>query len=296
MKDLKVGIIGNEGNWHSQMLRQAWRQRDIDPIFLDVVRLKASLGRCKRIVAGEVELNGLDLVMICSVPGGSLEQVIYRMDALHQLEDQGVRLVNRPGAIEKMVDKYYTLSLLQEAGLRVPETIVTENLEEASSAFEQLGGDVVIKPLFGSSGIGMVRVTEPEIARRILYAMHMNGFVFYLQQFIPHYDADIRVLVLNGACIAAMKRVADTWKTNISQGARPEKYSLEEDVRLASLASAEALGADFCGVDLMRGEDGLLYVIEVNSMPAWQGLQQVTEDDVAHRIVDGCLAILDHTP
>jgi len=296
LKDLKVAVIGSGENWHGQVLRQAWQQQGVDPLFVDVLRLKARLGKNWRITAGEVELNGLDLVMVRHVPGGSLEQVIYRMDALHQLEDQGVRLVNRPGAIEKMVDKYYTSSLLQAAGLQVPETVVTENPEEASAAMDLLGGDVVVKPLFGSSGIGMVRVTEPEIAGRVFRAMHLNGFVLYLQRFIPHHDSDLRVLVLNGECIAAMKRVSNSWKTNIAQGGRPEKYLLEEDVHIASQTAATALGADYCGVDLLRGEDGVLYLIEVNSMPSWQGLQQVTEDDIAHRIVHGCMALLDRTP
>ena len=101
---------------------------------------------------GITQLDGMDLVLVRAVPGGSLEQVIYRMDALHQLENLGIRVVNSPGAIEKMVDKYYTSSLLQKAGLQVPETLVCEDLGSAVEAFQALGKDVVIKPLFGSRG------------------------------------------------------------------------------------------------------------------------------------------------
>ena len=223
------------------------------------------------------------------IPGGSLEQVIFRMDALHQAENAGLRVINSPYAIEKMVDKYYTLSLLQQAGVRVPGTFVTEDPTLAMDAFQTLGQDVVIKPLFGSRGVGMVRVTEMDTALRVFRALQLGGYVYYLQQFIPHHDRDLRVMVIGDECVAAMERVADTWKTNIAAGARPVHVEITPDVQEACLKSAQTLGADYCGVDLIRSESGELYVIEVNSMPAWQGLQEVTPFNLADRISDFCL-------
>ena len=230
--------------------------------------------------------------MVREVPGGTLEQVIYRMDVLHQLENMGVRLINPAGAIEKMVDKYYTSSLLQAAGLRVPPTMVTENYADAITIFEQLGSDVVVKPLFGSRGVGMVRVTDADIASRVFKALHLGGYVFYLQQFIPHNNRDLRVLVSGNQCIAAMERVSDNWKTNISLGAKPCAVQVTDEICDASLKAAHAVGANYCGVDLLYGEDGSLYVLEVNSMPAWQGLQQVTEFEVAERLVDDFIELM----
>jgi len=294
MKIKNIALIINGEGWHSQVLQQAWQKHGVEPILVEAVDLHASLGKNIKVNGGTTHLDQMDLLMVRGIPGGSLEQVIYRMDALHQLENQGAWLINCPAAIEKMVDKYYTLSLLQKAGLKVPDTFVTENTKFTETMFDQLGGDIVIKPLFGSRGVGMVRVNDREILMRVLYAMQTNGFVLYLQKFIPHGNSDIRVLVQNGECIAAMKRVADGWKTNISQGALPEKYLLEEDVKEASLLAAHILNADLCGVDLMRGEDGCLYLIEVNSMPSWQGLQHVIDFDIADRIVDGCLYLYNH--
>jgi RimK family alpha-L-glutamate ligase len=283
---LKIGILGLRDSWHGLALLHAWQKKGIEPIFADVTQLKVSLGPAPAVLCGETVLSDLDLLMVREVPGGTLEQVIYRMDVLHQLENMGVRLVNPAGAIEKMVDKYYTSSLLQAVGLRVPPTAVTENFADAMVLFEQLGGDVVVKPLFGSRGVGMVRVTDVDVAGRVFKALQLGGYVFYLQQFIPHNNRDLRVMVVGNKCIAAMERVSDNWKTNVSRGAKPWAFQITKEIREASLKAARALGADYCGVDLLYGEDGNLYVLEVNSMPAWQGLQQVTEFDIAERLVE----------
>jgi len=201
-------------------------------------------------------------------------------------------VVNSPYAIEKMVDKYYTLSLLQLAGLRVPETRVCENFVGAMEAFQALGENVVVKPLFGSRGVGMVRVTEADTAGRVFRAPQLGGYVYYLQQFLPHENRDLRVMVVGIECVAAMERVADSWKTNIAASARPVRVDVTPEVRDICLCASQTLGADYCGVDLLRSATGELYILEVNSMPAWQGLQQVTQFDLADRIVEYCLGII----
>ena len=76
-------------------------------------------------------------------------------------------------------------------------------------------------------------------------------------------------------------------------GARPESYQPSEEEALASRLAARTVGAGYCGVDLLRGEDGRLYVIEVNSMPSWQGLQQVTDFNIADRLVAGFLSMIE---
>ena len=285
----KAVIFGTPGSWHCEKLARALKKRRIQPTFASINAVCAQLGNRLEVTFEDEPLSLFDMGFVREVPGGSLEQVIFRMDALHQLENGGMRIINSPYAIEKMVDKYYTLSLLQKAGLPVPETRVLEGAEAALAAFHALGGDVVVKPLFGSRGVGMVRVTDDDTAGRVFRAMQIGDFVYYLQKFIPHDNRDIRVLVAGGECIAAMERVARDWKTNVAAGAHPEPYEPEEDVRTASLLAVQAVGADYCGVDLLRSESGELFLLEVNSMPAWEGLQTVTQFDIADRIVEKCL-------
>lgn len=116
----------------------------------------------------------------------------------------------------------------------------------------------------------------------------MSGSVLYLQKFIPHNNRDLRLMVAGGECIAAMERVADDWKTNVAVGAVPLRYQPNEEVLAISLAAARAVGADYCGVDLLYSESGEPFLLEVNSMPAWEGLQTVTRFDIAERIVEAC--------
>lgn len=286
MSPHQVAIIGSPESWHSQALARAYQKRGIEPKFALAEHLMSELGSQARVIADDLDLTQMDLVWVREVPGGSLEQVIYRMDALHQLENSGVKLVNPPGAIEKMVDKYYASSLLHTTGLLTPDTVVTESFSEAMKAFHSLGGDVVVKPLFGSRGVGMVRVQDVDIAGRVFKSLQLGGYVYYLQRFIPHNNRDIRLFMIGDECVSAMVRAADDWKSNISQGAKAQPYTPTEEERRIGATAMHAVGALYGGIDLLPGEDGKVYVLEVNSMPAWQGLQQVTDFDIADTLVE----------
>lgn len=287
----RIAILGSSDSWHGQELARAFQDVGANTEFVDPLTLQARLGQSMGVLGQGMDLQDFDMLLVREVPGGSLEQIIFRMDALHQLENMGLKVINSPYAIEKMVDKYYTSSLLQQAGLLVPETIVCEDFSRAMEGFHQLGADVVVKPLFGSRGVGMVRVTDPDTAARTFHALQMSSYIFYLQKFIPHNNRDIRVLVMGDECLAAMERVGDNWKTNISVGAQPLKLELTDEITKLSSQAAKSVGADYCGVDLLRCETGELYVIEVNSMPAWQGLQQVTDFNIAKALVDFCCGL-----
>ena len=126
--------------------------------------------------AGGLNLFEADGILVRMMPPGSLEQVVFRMDALHGLEAAGVRVLNPPRAIEAAVDKYLATAKLARAGMPVPPTWCGENAEAALIAFDALGGDVVIKPLFGSEGRGMIRATDRETAWRVVHALRACGF------------------------------------------------------------------------------------------------------------------------
>jgi RimK family alpha-L-glutamate ligase len=239
----------------------------------------------------DTSLLDVDAVLARIIPNGSLEQIIYRVDALHWIESRGIPVINSPRAIERSVDKFYTTALLHDAGLPVPDTIVCERLEDAMAAVRAMG-EVVIKPLFGSMGHGLVRVSDPEVAFRIVRALEQIKAVFYVQRAIPHEGRDIRVLVVGGRVLAAIeRRAADgDWRANVSRGATAR--AIELPARWADLAvgAAAAVGADYAGVDLLPSSDGDVFVLEVNGIPGWQGLQRATGVDVAGAIVDHLLA------
>jgi ribosomal protein S6--L-glutamate ligase len=204
-----------------------------------------------------------------------LEEVIFRMDALAQLEAAGTPVVNKPRALEIAIDKYLSLALLARAGIRVPETIIVQGEASARHAWDQLGGSCVAKPLFGSRGRGISRVSSDSEATAI-----GAGGVAYLQEFIPHPGWDLRILVV-GDDAFAMRRVAAAgeWRTNVSLGGRPETVEVPAEVIAIARRAAATVGATIAGVDILPGPDGPV-VLEVNAVPAWRGLQSVVDTDL----------------
>ena len=210
--------------------------------------------------------------------------MIYRVDILHCLELAGKRVVNTARAIERGVDKYLTLSLFVREGLPVPATIVTEHLDEAMAGFEELGGDVVVKPLFGSEGRGMTRVTDSDMAYRVFKALELGGYLYYLQEFLDHGNEDIRVFVVGGKVVASMRRQGTSWKTNLAVGA--QGFAFEPDEIMADMAvrAAGTVEADYAGVDFIVCDKGY-QIIEVNTIPAWAGLKMATGIDAGEALV-----------
>jgi RimK family alpha-L-glutamate ligase len=286
---MKIGILGQAGSWHVQALQSALARRDLDVPSFPITRLAARLAASPWFSVMGEPLEEYDILFVRSIPGGSLEQIIFRVDALHRLESTGVRLVNSPSVIERTVDKYYTSALLEAAGLPTPRTVVTERLDDAMAAFHELGGDVVIKPLFGSEGRGMVRASDPDIAYRVFRALELGRYIYYLQEFASHGCQDIRAFVVGGKVVAAMLRRGETWKTNLAQGAAGSPIILDSLAQELAVRAARALGAVYAGVDILPLESGGYSVIEVNGIPGWQGLQSVTGVDVAGRLVDHLL-------
>jgi len=286
---MKVGILGQEGGWHVTALQSALARRNIVAPGFSSTQLTARLAARPYLAATGEPLDEYDILFVRAIPGGSLEQIIFRMDALHRLENAGVRIVNSPTVIERTVDKYYTSTLLEDAGLPTPRTVVTERFDEALAAFHELGGDVVVKPLFGSEGRGMVRVSDPDIAHRVFQALELCRDVYYLQEFVPHGHEDIRVFVVGGEAVAAMMRRGETWKTNVAQGAGARPLVLDGTLQEMAFLAVQALGADYAGVDILPIEGGGYTVIEVNGIPGWRALQTVTGVDVAERLVEYAL-------
>jgi RimK family alpha-L-glutamate ligase len=240
-----------------------------------------------------VALDALDLLIVRGLPRGSLEQVIFRMDALHVLAEQGVRCVNHPRAIERTIDKSWASAVLALAGVPTPPTIVCERYEDAMQAFSELGGDVVVKPLFGAMGNGIVRVEDRDVAHRVFRALELERTVYYVQRCVaPAGRRDLRVLVVAGEVAGAMERVSDSWRANVARGARPRAVVLGEAERGLALAAAAAVGADVAGVDLLVCPDGSVAVLEVNGIPGWQALQSVCSHDLTELVASACLALV----
>ncbi len=288
----RVGVASTEPEgWETSRLVSEIQRRDTKCVVFDVTETIVRVGgKRPRVQFKREDLTTLEGVFTRAVPGGSLEQVILRMDTLHCLERLGIPFMNRPHAIEKAVDKYYTLRLLELAGIPVPSTTITQYARDALHAFRRYK-DIVVKPLFGSGGVGMTRITDHEIARRVFRALEASRYVMYVQEYLEHGNRDIRVFVIGNKAIAAMTRVGDNWKTTLRQGAEPKPLHLSPGLADIAEKCAETIGLAYTGVDILETKNGPV-VTEVNSSSGWQGLQQVTEINIAEQLVDHFYTII----
>jgi RimK family alpha-L-glutamate ligase len=296
---MQVVILSGPG-WHTDQLSSALTERGHIARVLPYEGLVARLGGPLGLSCAATAILDADAVLARFIPSGSLEQIIYRVDALHWIEEHGVPVVNSPRAIERAVDKFYTDALLQEAGLPVPETVVCEGAEDAMAAIRamlgrrSLGegcGDVIIKPVFGSMGHGIVRVSDPDVAFRVLQSLEQVRAVFYVQRAVDSGGRDVRAFVVGGRVLGAIERRAEggDWRTNVSRGGSARPFDLPPAWEALALGAAAAVGADYAGVDLVPSQDGAVFVLEVNGIPGWQGLQRATGIDVAGAIVEHVL-------
>jgi len=286
----RIALITDDPGWHGARLREAFsgRGREMGVVSLRECAIDLTQAAHGLVVPGFAD--GLpDGVFVRGVPGGTLEQVVLYLDLLHALHALDIPVYNSGRAIERSVDKGMTSLLLHQAGIPVPRTWVVSNPDQAQAIWMRERADghrLLVKPLFGSQGLGIMRLSASDA----LPALDDYQGVYYLQHFIEGSNYDWRVFVVNGKAIASMQRHGNHWLNNVAQGATC--IAAPRDIELETLAeaAADALSMDYAGVDLMRDAGGLLQVIEVNGIPAWQGLQAACGVDIAGHLADDFFA------
>lgn len=283
-----VALFTDGADWHAARLEQAITRRGVECRRVSLNACGFAVGRTRMGLLLPGFGDNLPSGAFVRVVGqGSFEQVTLRLGVLHALDRLGVPVYNTARAIERCVDKSTTSFLLSQAGLPTPFSVAVQSAETARAVVGEMP-DCVLKPLFGAQGRGLRRLSCPE---DVPESEAVAG-VYYLQPFVPPLRAgdwrDCRVFVVGGRAVAAMIRHGRSWITNVHQGARCEALVPEGSVADLAVRAAAAVGVDYAGVDLIADPDeqDRWLVLEVNSMPAWQGLQSVSKVDIA-----GALAI-----
>lgn len=290
---MRMAVLGNGGGWYLADLRRAAAQAGHEIAAFDYTALGASIdggtaGKEATVFGRSFaeSLHSFQAVILRSLPAGSLEQTIFRLDALARLEAAGTLVINSPKTIETAVDKFLTTARLAAAGLPAPRTIVCQTTAQAMEAFAELGGDVVVKPLFGAEGRGLARVSDPDLAWRAFQMLSQQASVIYLQEFVPHAGRDLRILTLGARLWGMSRRHANDWRTNVSRGATAEPLEITSEIASLARRSAAAVGGEMLGVDLLPARDGRLLVLEVNAVPGWRALGATLGVDVAARLLE----------
>jgi RimK family alpha-L-glutamate ligase len=287
----RVAIVVDRVDWHARELIRALATQGATAVPVKLPACRIDTTHPDGLVIPGFEARLPDAVIVRAMSGGSFEAVTLRLGILHALRERGVTVWNDARAIERCVDKSMTSFLLARADIATPATWTTESREAALAIVrrEAAQGPLVFKPLFGSQGRGLrlVRSTE-ELPEAV-------AGVYYLQRFMGvEHDGfrDFRLLVSRDRVVAGMVRHAATWITNVKQGGKPLPAVLDGEVKELAVRAAAAVGADFAGVDILFGPDGLPTVLEVNSMPAWSGLQKVAPANIADAIAADLIGTL----
>lgn len=288
---MRIGLAADNGNWHKARLKAALEHLGAEPVLFSLADVAVVTGGGEPLRVPGFPDALPDGVLLRTVAGGTFEATTLRLGVLHALVACGTTVWNPPAAIERSVDKAMTSLLVARAGLPTPDTFVFSKREAAADLVAREarpGRPIVLKPLFGSQGEGLQLIERPED----LPDEEAVSRVYYLQRYVARTDGlwrDYRVFVCEGRAIAGMIREGDGWITNVHRGGRPLPWAMP--ARAADLAerAAAAIGVDYTGIDLVEDGEGGYLVLEVNSMPAWSGLQKVTDVDIAGAVARGFL-------
>ena len=216
----------------------------------------------------------------------STEQLVKRFDTLKSMESQGVVLVNKPDSMFIARDKFYSLVKLSKAGVPVPETAIVEDPFEVMRLVNRWG-DVVIKPVMGSLGLGSVRVSDPDIAFRVAKAILTANQPVYVQKYVKKPERDIRVFVVGDKILGSVYRInKSSWKTNVAQGALTQVILPDKTLEDLAFKAMRTLGLEYAGIDVVEDLEGGYKVLEVNAAPLWKGFYEATKINPAKYIVE----------
>ncbi|GJD43547.1 hypothetical protein AFCDBAGC_1399 [Methylobacterium cerastii] len=289
---MRIALAADNGNWHKARLLTALRAQGVEPVLFSLADVAIVTGGGEPLRVPGFPETLPDGVLLRTIAGGTFEATTMRLGVLHALVASGVTVWNGPVAIERSVDKAATSLMIARAGLPTPDTFVLSKRAAAAEVVAREAGPgrpLVLKPLFGSQGEGLQLIERPDD----LPPEDAVSRVYYLQRYVPRSDGlwrDYRVFVCEGRAIAGMIREGDGWITNVHLGGRPLSWAMPPRAAELAEAAAAAVGVDYTGIDLVEDGEGGFLVLEVNSMPAWSGLQKVCEVDIAGAVVRGFVA------
>ena len=289
----RIGVLGSAESWYFRDLMRAaqldcWdRPVELSPFSFSDLQVAYRGG-----AASVVEFSdhqALDALLVRTMPLGSLEQTIFRMNALQIARSTGVRVVNPPRALEIAIDKWLTLDFLRQAGLEIPRTVCCQNREAAMAAWESLGKDCVVKPLFGGEGRGIVRVQDPDMAWRVFSTLEQLQSVIYVQEFLESPGYDLRLLVIGDAVFCVKRQNPLDWRSNVSRGGTAVEYEPTFEQVAIAFRACRSIDAWMAGVDILTTDDGRDLVLEVNAVPGWRATAAALQVDIARVVLEKLL-------
>ena len=283
---MKIAVLSRNPNLYStKRLVEAGRERGHEVIVVDHLKCNIELEkRTPRIYYKDRYLDDIDAI----IPRIGASVTFYGTTVVRQFEMMKVFTVVGSQALMRSRDKLSSLQILARAGVGLPKTVFTNYTKDVEHLVSSLGGaPLVLKLLEGTQGLGVVLAETKNAATSVLEAFNGLGARVIAQEFIKEAGgADVRVFVVDGVVVGAMKRQGKEgeFRSNLHRGGKAQIIELTDEEENTALKATKALGLGVAGVDLLQSSKGPL-VLEVNSSPGLEGIEKATQKDIAKRII-----------
>jgi ribosomal protein S6--L-glutamate ligase len=284
---VKIGLLSRNANLYSTTrLREAAEERGHEVRVIDYLRCVMDITSHKpNIRYGGQELGPLDAV----IPRIGATHTFYGTAVVRQFEMMNVFPTNESQGISRSRDKLRSLQLLSRNGIGLPVTGFAHSTKDIDGLIELVGGTpLIVKLIEGTQGVGVVLAETKKAAESVIAAFRQLDANILVQEYIKEArGSDIRAFVVGGRVIAAMRRqgAPGDFRSNLHRGGTAEKIKLTPEERSTAVRAAKTMGLNVCGVDLLRSNHGPV-VMEVNSSPGLEGIEEATGVDVAGKVIE----------
>ncbi|MEX0934267.1 MAG: 30S ribosomal protein S6--L-glutamate ligase [Candidatus Saccharimonadales bacterium] len=283
---MRIAILSRStANYSTRVLIDAAEKAGHEVIVLDYAKCYMEIEHNRPTIHYKGErLRGIDAV----IPRIGFSYTGYGSAVVRQFEMMNVFTTAKSIAIVRSRDKLRSLQLMARSDIDIPKTAFASQTEDITELIELVGGaPLIVKLVESTHGQGVVLAQTKKEAKSIVQAFYSINQPILIQEFIEESGgADIRAFVVGGRVVGAMKRqgLDEDFRSNLHLGGTGEKIKLSDDERKIAVKAAKKLGLDIAGVDILQSSRGPL-VIEVNSSPGLEGIENTTNKDIASIIV-----------
>ncbi len=287
MAEYKIGVIGLPGKWSTETLADAVAEHTGYRMIIDMSNVSLQLDAGK-LVHKDMDLTEFDALIVKKITGKYSPNTIDRLDLLKVAESKGVKVFSRPGSIQQLINRLSCTVTMSNAGIPMPATLITENVEQAIKTVQQYGS-AVLKPLFSTKAQGMQLIhadMDEKTLRRILIDFQSQNPTLYIQQKIEFGGSDLGLMFLDNQYLGAYARVGqqDAWNTTIHSGGHYAPAQPSDDVIDIAYRAQKLFNMDYTTVDIAITEHGAM-VFEVSAFGGFKGAHEAMNMNIAELYV-----------
>jgi len=276
LADLKIGVIGIPGKWSTETLADAVESRTGYRRIIDMSEVELNLASRQLLHRGE-DLCALDALLVKKISATYNPNTLDRLELLRVAESAGVRVFSPALNILRLIDRLSCTVTLRNAGIPMPDTRVTESVDDAIKAVHDFGS-AVFKPLYSTKARGMCVLDSDSPAKQLerdIRAFKKNNPMMYLQKKVALPGRDLGMVFLAGAYLGSYARVSqtDTWNTTINSGGRYAGHTPPDDIIELAQRAQDLFNMDFTTVDVAETADGPI-VFEVSAFGGFRGARE----------------------